>query len=168
MQFASLCIHILTNLGHFLCRNIKKVSQIFSAEVFLPNYFPPKFLGVNVNVIEKFDGTDGDKDGNRDPVATNLRTKRKETKWMLLLHTVYPYGMNYRICNEFKREQTLPIAKQFPSLIRDKVHNNLVLEINMTLLNYCLLKLHLIYQTQIMISDIYYLHDWQNQQIGNR
>ena len=40
--------HLRKSVRNFFRRNIKKVSEICSAEVFPPNFFPPKFLGVNV------------------------------------------------------------------------------------------------------------------------
>ena len=77
-----------------------------------------------LNIIEKLEGTGIDVDGKRDPTVTKIRTG-KETNWMLLLRTVYPYGLNDRIGNEFKRDRAAPIATQFPSLKRNKVHNNI-------------------------------------------
>ena len=40
--------HLKKCVRNFFHRNIKKVSEIFPAQVFPPNCFPPKFLGVNV------------------------------------------------------------------------------------------------------------------------
>ena len=57
-----------------------------------------------VNIIEKLDGSGRDKNGKPLPGVTSLRGK-SETNWMLTLQTVYPYGLNDRIGDEYMIEK---------------------------------------------------------------
>ena len=57
-----------------------------------------------VNSIEKLSGSGRDDNGNPIPGVTVERHK-KETKWMLTLQTVYPYGLNDRVGNECMAEK---------------------------------------------------------------
>ena len=57
-----------------------------------------------VNIIEKLSGSGRDDNGNPIPGVTVERQK-KETKWMLLLQTVYPYGLNDRVGDEYMAEK---------------------------------------------------------------
>ena len=64
-----------------------------------------KGAGHSVQIIEKLDG-DGRNGGKcLDPRSTKER-KERELHWMLKLRTVYPYGLNDRVGNEFKTEHT--------------------------------------------------------------
>ena len=57
-----------------------------------------------------------------DPTVTSLR-KKKEKNWMLTLRTVYPYGLNSRVGDEYKPENAnSSIISRFPSLKRIKEH----------------------------------------------
>ena len=69
----------------------------------------------NVQIIEKLPGN-GRKGKYLDPKSTKYR-KERELHWMLKLRTVYPYGLNDRVGDEFKieRNQKL-VAKRFPRL----------------------------------------------------
>ena len=54
-----------------------------------------------VNIIEKLSGSG--KDDNGIPVlGVEVERQKKETKWMLTLQTVYPYGLNDRVGDEKK------------------------------------------------------------------
>ena len=57
-----------------------------------------------VNIIEKLSGSGRDDNGNPIPGVTVERQK-KETKWMLTLQTVYPYGLNDRVGDEYMAEK---------------------------------------------------------------
>ena len=57
-----------------------------------------------VNIIEKLSGSGRDGNGNSIPGVTVERQK-KETKWMLTLQTVYPYGLNDRVGDEYMAEK---------------------------------------------------------------
>ena len=57
-----------------------------------------------VNIIEKLSGSGRDDNGNPIPGITVERQK-KETKWMLTLQTVYPYGLNDRLGDEYMAEK---------------------------------------------------------------
>ena len=57
-----------------------------------------------VNIIEKLSGSGRDDNGNPIPGITVERQK-KEIKWMLTLQTVYPYGLNDRVGDEYMAEK---------------------------------------------------------------
>ena len=72
-----------------------------------------------VQVIEILDGNGRDEKNNVDKEVTMLRRKR-ETEWMLKLRTVYPYGLNDRVGNEYRSTLTSTIAHCFPKLERKR------------------------------------------------
>ena len=57
-----------------------------------------------VNIIEKLSGSGRDDSGITVPGVTVARQK-KETKWMLTFHTVYPYGLIDRVGDEYMVEK---------------------------------------------------------------
>ena len=67
----------------------------------------------NVQVFEVLNGNGRDINNNVDPEVTTI-CREKETDWMLKLRTVYPYGLNDRIGNEYHSSLTSTIAKRFP------------------------------------------------------
>ena len=77
-----------------------------------------KGSGYTVQILEKLDG-DGRTDRRAlDPTKTALR-KGRELHWMLKLRTVFPYGLNDRIGDEYKTDQFQhAIASRFPPLKR--------------------------------------------------
>ena len=76
-----------------------------------------------VNIIEKLQGSGRDENGALDSAITSIRRK-KETNWMLKLRTVYPYGLNDRIGDEYMSEkENINIYSKFPSLKRMKEHH---------------------------------------------
>ena len=76
----------------------------------------------SVHIIEKLPGDGRDENGKTDPTITNLRRK-KEKDWMLALRTVYPFGLNSRIGDEYKPEyNSCNVFSRFPSLKRIKEH----------------------------------------------
>ena len=82
-----------------------------------------KGAGHSVQIIEKLDG-DGRNGGKYlDPKSTKER-KERELHWMLKLRTVYPYGLNDRVVNEFKTEHNKLIAIQFLRLDRRYVRKS--------------------------------------------
>ena len=77
----------------------------------------------SVHIIEKLPGNGRDEKDQIDPIITQLRRK-KEKNWMLTLRTVYPYGLNSRIGDEYIPENdNLSIISRFPSLKRIKEHH---------------------------------------------
>ena len=71
-----------------------------------------------VNIIEKLPGNGRDNDGNMDPAVTRIR-KRKETNWMLKLRTVFPFGLNDRVGDEYMTNRDhCNVSSKFPSLKR--------------------------------------------------
>ena len=73
-----------------------------------------------VHVIEKLSGNGRDAEGNVDPASTRVR-RQKEREWMLRLRTVFPYGLNDRVGDEYMAEKDLSIVcSRFPSLKRMK------------------------------------------------
>ena len=80
----------------------------------------------SVNIVEKLPGDGRDATHNKDelgaldPAITRIRRK-KETHWMLKLRTVYPFGLNDRVGDEYMAERDCTnIFSKFPSLIRMK------------------------------------------------
>ena len=57
-----------------------------------------------VKIIEKLSGSGRDDNGIATPGVTVERQK-KETKWMLTLQTVYPYGLNDRVGDKYIAEK---------------------------------------------------------------
>ena len=73
-----------------------------------------------VNVLEKLSGTGRDAEGNVDPAMTRIR-RQKEREWMLRLRTVFPFGLNDRVGDEYMAGKDLSIIySRFPSLKRMK------------------------------------------------
>ena len=71
-----------------------------------------------VQILEKLEGNGRTARGAIDPTLTCKR-KERELYWMLKLRTVFPYGLNDRIGDEFKNEDThVAVGKRFPRLIR--------------------------------------------------
>jgi len=77
-----------------------------------------KGSGYTVQVLEVLAGTGRDMYGNMDPSITKIR-KHKEKQWQLKLRTVYPYGLNDMIGDEYRHNVTSPIGTYFPSLPRN-------------------------------------------------
>ena len=73
----------------------------------------------SVHIIEKLPGDGRDEDGNVDSAMTTIRRK-KETAWMLKLRTVFPYGLNDRVGDEYMSEKgNCNVASKFPTLKRN-------------------------------------------------
>ena len=69
---------------------------------------PCKNAKYEVNIIEKLAGSGRDLNGKQLPGVTSERHKT-ETRWMLTLQTVYPYGLNDRIGDEYMTEKTVEL-----------------------------------------------------------
>ena len=65
---------------------------------------PCKNANYTVNIIEKLSGSGRDENNKPLPSVTSERQK-KETKWMLTLQTVFPYGLNDRVGDEYMTEK---------------------------------------------------------------
>ena len=77
-----------------------------------------KDAGFKVQLLEKLPG-DG-RTGRKaiDPSCTSFR-KQRERFWMLKLRTVYPYGLNDRVGDEYKTADThIAVGSKFPNLGR--------------------------------------------------
>ena len=69
-----------------------------------------------VNIIEKLEGT-GRTDRDVMDITSKSIRKVRELYWMMELRTVYPYGLNDRMGDEYKTENThVNVANKFPSL----------------------------------------------------
>ena len=86
----------------------------------------------SVHIIEKLEGSGRDENGEVDPSFTTIRRK-KETEWMLKLRTVFPYGLNDRVGDEYMTDKNnTTIATKFPTLkrthnrhrVRTKIHTS--------------------------------------------
>ena len=91
---------------------------------YLPKHFSSGLCNgstYKVQILEKLDGDGRTIINGRnliDPVATRVRKKR-ETHWMLKLRTVYPFGLNDRVGDEFATQRNKKlVARQFPKLAR--------------------------------------------------
>ena len=72
----------------------------------------------SVQILEKLVGTGRTARNAIDASMTSQRKKREEY-WMKLLRTVYPYGLNDRVGDDYMKEQdTSMIGSKFPSLKR--------------------------------------------------
>ena len=71
-----------------------------------------------VQILEKLEGNGRTERGALDASITQLR-KAKEREWMLKLRTVYPYGLNDRLGDEFKDDNChMQVGNKFPALSR--------------------------------------------------
>ena len=86
----------------------------------------------SLHIIEKLEGSGREENGEVDSAVTTIRRK-KETEWMLKLRTVFPYGLNDRVGDEYMTEKdNSVIATKFPTLkrahnrhrVRTKVHTS--------------------------------------------
>ena len=74
-------------------------------------------------MIEVLEGDGKDIYGKIDPKFTVIRRK-KETEWMLKLRTVYPYGLNDRVGDEYMTDRKNAIVfSKFPPLKRQCDHH---------------------------------------------
>ena len=71
-----------------------------------------------VQILEKLDGNGRTDRSSIDPLITT-EIKSKEKDWMLRLRSVYPYGLNDRIGDDFKHTQSQSrVGSLFPPLPR--------------------------------------------------
>ncbi len=81
-----------------------------------------KGASFTLHILEKLPGNGRDENKVADPAITTVR-RRKEKEWMLTLRTVYPFGLNSRIGDEYKPQHyNKSIFSHFPSLKRVKEH----------------------------------------------
>ena len=74
----------------------------------------------SVQILEKIDENGRTDRGAIDATQTAFR-KQRELHWMLKLRTVYPYGLNDRIGDEYStQEAKFAIATRFPALRRTR------------------------------------------------
>ena len=78
-----------------------------------------KNASYQVQILEKLEGNGRTARGALDASQTSKR-KARELYWMLKLRTVYPYGLNDRVGDEFKTsDKEVLIGNKFPSLSRN-------------------------------------------------
>ena len=108
---------ISSHVHHFNHPNIPHSSRILAGHF---NTGHCKGATFSVNIIEKLNGDGREKNGKLDPSVTRNR-RNKETNWMLKLRTVYPYGLNDRIGDEYMRDRNHDnVFAKFPPLMRIK------------------------------------------------
>ena len=61
-------------------------------------------MDYTVQIIEKLEGT-GRSERNVIKLDDSKYREKRELHWMLKLRTVYPYGLNDRVGDEFKNEE---------------------------------------------------------------
>ena len=72
----------------------------------------------SVKILEKLSGSGRTENDSMD-ISSNPIRKQRELHWMLKLRTIYPYGLNDRIGDEYKDNNIhVPIGNRFPSLKR--------------------------------------------------
>ena len=88
------------------------------------------------NIIEKLSGSGREDNGNPIPCVTVERQK-KETKGMLTLQTVYPYGLNDRLGDEYIAEKDSRVVgnKFLPLHVYTNVQSIITLKINLIILS---------------------------------
>ena len=97
-----------------------------------------KGANYQVQIIEKLEGSGRDTNGKPLPGVTSQRQKT-ETNWMLKLQTVYPFGLNDRIGDEYMTEKECKVvSKKFLPLHR--AHNRPPYNVNRTKLDNSFLK----------------------------
>ena len=71
-----------------------------------------------VSIIEKLSGSG--RDGNGIPIpGVTFERQKKETKWMLTLQTVYPYGLNDKVGDEYMtKKESRVVGNKFLPLHR--------------------------------------------------
>lgn len=82
-----------------------------------------KNASYTINILEKLSGDGRNEKGILDSNITKMR-RQKETNDMLKLRTVYPYGLNDRIGNEYRSVANAPIGSYFPTLKRHSNYGN--------------------------------------------
>ena len=88
-----------------ICHHVSRINNThvsYSSHI-LANHFNSghcKGASFSVNKIEKLSGDGRGEDGKLDPIMNRIR-KKKKTEWMLKLRTVYPYGLNDRVGDEY-------------------------------------------------------------------
>ena len=89
-----------------------------------------------VNIIEKLSGSGRDDNGNPIPGVTVERQK-KETKWMLTLQTVYPYGLNDRVGDEYMAEKIVELLaiSSYHCIVYTNVQSIITERINLIILS---------------------------------
>ena len=77
-----------------------------------------KDASYSVQILEKLEGNGRTERNALDPSVTSIR-KDREMFWIYQLRTLYPYGLNDRIGNEYKNDNTHRlVGKRFPPLNR--------------------------------------------------
>ena len=67
----------------------------------------------SINIIEKLSGSGRD-ENNKPLQGVTSERQRMETKWMLTLQTVFPYGLNDRVGDEYMKEkESRVVGKNF-------------------------------------------------------
>ena len=91
-----------------------------------------KGASFTVQILEKLEGNGRTSRNAMDASITSLR-KRKEREWMLKMRTVFPYGLNDRIADDFVKEDThVMVGAKFPPLPRknERISRGLVHKFN--------------------------------------
>ena len=74
-----------------------------------------------VQIIETLEGSGKLNNGSED-ISISRKRREKEKNYMLTLRTVYPYGLNDRIGDEYSRNKSEQIGNRFKTLKRNKIH----------------------------------------------
>ena len=108
-----------------ICHHVSRIynSHVSHSSHILANHFNSghcKGASFSVNIIEKLSGDGRGEDGKLDPIMNRIR-KKKETEWMLKLRTVFPYGLNDRVGDEYMENRDHDVIfSKFPSLVKIK------------------------------------------------
>ena len=76
-----------------------------------------------MNIIEKLEGT-GRTDRGAMDVAAKPARKARERYYMHELRTVYPYGLNDRVGDEYTDNTHINVSSKFSSLLRKHIRRS--------------------------------------------
>ena len=73
-----------------------------------------------IRILEKLEGNSRVGSKKRDPIDGTSKRLRlaREKHWMLKLRTVFPFGLNEKVGDEWKQDDSIPISSKFPKLHR--------------------------------------------------
>ena len=73
-----------------------------------------------IRILEKLEGNGRVGSKRRDPIDGTSKRLRlaREKHWMLKLRTVFPFGLNEKVGDDWKQNDSTPVSSKFPKLHR--------------------------------------------------
>ena len=125
LQYVGQTVQTLTERFYLHIGGINGTKKQVSCRILTEHFTSGPCNGATwkVQIIEKLEGEGRTKANVPDKSITRQRVAR-ELQWMLKLRTVYPYGLNDRMGDEWKTESNQKlIGRQFPKLVRNFSRN---------------------------------------------